>query len=312
MLPLLLAAFYETARQGSVTAAARRLDMSQPTITSRIQQLERHYGVELFHRRGNRLDLSDAGAALMPLVGQMMQIENDIDFALRNERELRTGNLRVGTTGPFYILPAIAAFRRQYPAVKISIEIGNSQQVLDALVDFRVDIAVSSQRDDDPRFVRHTIANDPLVVVVHPSHPFATREAIPLAALAGEALLLREPGSRTRSMMEDVLRLAGIELPASVIELGSREAVREAVRHDMGCTLMPRGEVGSDPELCAIPLVDEMPPMHEYLYYLDARGGTRLISAFMANVEPRAGSRTDEGEPAPAARLSRARPLPDR
>ncbi|WP_260854378.1 LysR family transcriptional regulator, partial [Paraburkholderia sp. BCC1884] len=69
MLPLLLAAFYETARQGSVTAAARRLDMSQPTITSRIQQLERHYGVELFHRRGNRLDLSDAGASLMPLVG---------------------------------------------------------------------------------------------------------------------------------------------------------------------------------------------------------------------------------------------------
>lgn len=65
MLALLAAAFYETARQGSVTAAAKRLDVSQPTITSRIQQLERHYGVELFYRRGNRLDLSDAGASLM-------------------------------------------------------------------------------------------------------------------------------------------------------------------------------------------------------------------------------------------------------
>ncbi|KFG97812.1 LysR family transcriptional regulator [Burkholderia paludis] len=284
MLALLLAAFYETARQGSVTAAAKRLDVSQPTITSRIQQLERHYGVELFHRRGNRLDLSDAGASLMPMIGQMLQMENDIDFALRNERELHTGNLRVGTTGPFYILPAIAAFRRQYPAVKISVEIGNSQQVLDALVDFRVDVAVSSQRDDDPRFVRHTIANDPLVLVVHRSHPLAARASVALAALAGETLLLREAGSRTRALMEHVLRHAGIHVPASAIELGSREAIREAVRHDMGCTLMPRGEVGLHPELRAVPLADDMPPMHEYLYYLDARAGTRLIAAFMANV----------------------------
>ncbi|VWC58808.1 LysR substrate-binding domain-containing protein [Burkholderia lata] len=285
MLALLLAAFYETARQGSVTAAAKRLDVSQPTITSRIQQLERHYGVELFHRRGNRLDLSDAGASLMPMIGQMLQMENDIDFALRNERELHTGNLRVGTTGPFYILPAIAAFRRQYPAVKISIEIGNSQQVLDALVDFRCDVAVSSQRDDDPRFVRHTIANDPLVLVVHRSHRLAARESVALAALAGETLLLREAGSRTRALMEHVLKHAGIGPPANAIELGSREAIREAVRHDMGCTLMPRGEVGAHPELRAVAFADDLPPMHEYLYYLDARADTRLITAFMANVE---------------------------
>jgi LysR family transcriptional regulator, low CO2-responsive transcriptional regulator len=285
MLALLLAAFYETARQGSVTAAAKRLDVSQPTITTRIQQLERHYGVELFHRRGNRLDLSDAGASLMPMIGQMLQMENDIDFALRNERELHTGNLRVGTTGPFYILPAIAAFRRQYPAVKISIEIGNSQQVLDALVDFRCDVAVSSQRDDDPRFVRHTIANDPLVLVVHRSHRLAARASVALAALAGETLLLREAGSRTRALMEHVLKHAGIGPSANAIELGSREAIREAVRHDMGCTLMPRGEVGAHPELRAVAFVDDLPPMHEYLYYLDARAGTRLIAAFMANVE---------------------------
>ncbi|WP_322085044.1 LysR substrate-binding domain-containing protein [Burkholderia sp. BCC1999] len=287
MLALLLAAFYETARQGSVTAAAKRLDVSQPTITSRIQQLERHYGVELFHRRGNRLDLSDAGASLMPMIGQMLQMEYDIDFALRNERELHTGNLRVGTTGPFYILPAIAAFRRQYPAVKISIEIGNSQQVLDALVDFRVDVAVSSQRDDDPRFVRHTIANDPLVLVVHRSHPLAARESVTLAMLARVTLLLREAGSRTRALMEHVLKHAGIDVPANAIELGSREAIREAVRHDMGCTLMPRGEVGAHPELRAIAIADDLPPMHEYLYYLDARADTRLITAFMANVERR-------------------------
>ncbi|WP_116138104.1 LysR substrate-binding domain-containing protein [Trinickia diaoshuihuensis] len=284
MLALLAAAFYETARQGSVTAAAKRLEVSQPTITARIQQLERHYGVELFHRRGNRLDLSDAGASLMPLVGEMLQIENDIDFALRNEQELRTGTLRVGTTGPFYILPAIAAFRRQYPAVRINVEIGNSQQVLDALVDFRVDVAVSSQQNEDPRFVRHTIANDRLVAVVHRAHPLASRDTVSLADLTGHTLLMRESGSRTRVLMEHVLSQAGVQLPSNTIELGSREAVREAVRCEMGCTLMPSGEVGACPDLCAVAIIDDMPSIGEYLYYLEARAGTRLMAAFLANV----------------------------
>ena len=83
MLAPLLVAFYETVRQGSVTAAAKRLEVSQPTITARIQQLEKQYGVELFHRRGSRFDLTDAGAALMPLIDRMQQIESDIDFTLQ-------------------------------------------------------------------------------------------------------------------------------------------------------------------------------------------------------------------------------------
>ncbi|HIH2749425.1 TPA: LysR family transcriptional regulator substrate-binding protein, partial [Burkholderia lata] len=129
------------------------------------------------------------------------------------------------------------------------------------------------------------IANDPLVLVVHRSHRLAARETVTLAALAGETLLLREAGSRTRALMEHVLKQAGIGLPANAIELGSREAIREAVRHDMGCTLMPRGEVGAHPELRAVAFADDLPPMHEYLYYLDARADTRLITAFMANVD---------------------------
>lgn len=286
MLAPLLVAFYETVRQGSVTAASRRLDVSQPTITSRIQQLERQYGVELFHRRGSRLDLTDAGAALMPMIGQMLQMESDIDFTLRNECELSSGNLRVGTTGPYYILPAIAAFHRQYPGVKICVEVGNSQQILDALADFRVDLAVSSHRVDDPRFVRHTIANDPLVLVAHHTHPLAACAELQLADLAAHTLLLREPGSRTRAIAETALARAGVH-PALVIEIGSREAICEAIRHDMGCTLMPNGEVPAFPELRQVRFAHDAPSIHEYLYHLQARADARLITAFMACTGPR-------------------------
>ncbi|MEX3966899.1 LysR family transcriptional regulator [Paraburkholderia sp. EG286B] len=101
MLAPLLAAFYETVRQGSVTAAARRLGISQPTVTARIQQLEKRYGVQLFHRRGSRLDVTKTGAALMPFIDRMTQAESDIDFVLRNECELFAGSFRLGTTGPY-------------------------------------------------------------------------------------------------------------------------------------------------------------------------------------------------------------------
>ncbi|HEY4309363.1 MAG TPA: LysR substrate-binding domain-containing protein, partial [Pirellulales bacterium] len=264
MLAPLLVAFYETVRQGSVTAAAKRLEVSQPTITARIQQLEKQYGVELFHRRGSRFDLTDAGAALMPLIDRMQQTESDIDFTLRNERELAAGNLRVGATGPYYILPAIAAFHRQYPAVKICVEIGNSQQILDALLDFRVDLAVSSQRVDDPRFARRTIADDPLVVVAHCKHPLAAQKVVRLADIAAHTLLLREPGSRTREATESALKRLGIA-PAKLIEIGSREAIYEAIRHNMGCTLMPLGEAPAHPDLRQLPLEADAPILQEYL-----------------------------------------------
>jgi DNA-binding MarR family transcriptional regulator len=79
MLGDLLMTFYEVARQGSITTAARQLRVSQPTVTGRIRQLEDLYGVELFHRRASRVDLSDVGVALMPLAEQITQQESNAD-----------------------------------------------------------------------------------------------------------------------------------------------------------------------------------------------------------------------------------------
>lgn len=157
MLGDLLMSFFEVARQGSVTAAAKRLRLSQPTVTGRIRQLEETYGVELFHRRGSRLDLSDLGVSLMPIVERLAQQEGDVDFLLRNAGDLRTGNLRVGATGPYYILPSVAAFRSRHPTVEITIELGNSQQMLEALSEVRLDLAVSSHAVDDDRLSRVTL-----------------------------------------------------------------------------------------------------------------------------------------------------------
>ncbi|GLR13500.1 transcriptional regulator [Chitinimonas prasina] len=285
MLAPLLIAFKEVARQGSVTAAARQLDCSQPTITARIRQLEERYAVELFHRRGSRLDLTDIGTHLLPLIDQLLQQEGDIDFLLRNAGALRGGSLRIGVTGPYYILPSVAAFRQQYPAVEVSIEVGNSQAVLEALDDYEIDLAVSSHEVEDSRLERRTIATDPLVLIVPQRHRLAALADICLADLADCNLLLREPGSMTRKLTEQALQGAGIKLASSMV-IGSREAICEAVRLGMGCSLMPRGEVPTQAGLAICSLREPIPVLHEYLYTLSTRAHNPVIAAFLAALPP--------------------------
>jgi len=108
MLIAQLKSFFMVARVGSVTQVAKRLGLSQPTITAKIRALEEAYGVELFHRGGRRLALSDAGLALLPRVETLVQQETEIDVFLRHSGDLRTGSLRIGATAPYYVLdPAI-------------------------------------------------------------------------------------------------------------------------------------------------------------------------------------------------------------
>ncbi|MEE1921681.1 LysR family transcriptional regulator [Pseudomonas sp. 148P] len=278
MLSSELKAFYMVARLGSITLAAKKLGLSQPTVTTQIRNLEGHYGVELFYRGGRRLALSEDGVRLLPMVRTLLQQEADIEFFLRNSG-VGQGTLRVAATAPYYILDLVKIFRERLPQVEVSVEIGNSQQVLELLEDYRVDVAASSQLLDDNRLVRRILGTDPLVVAVHRSHPLAARDSVPLAALAGHCLLMREQGSTTRKLTEQMLADAGVKVGA-LLEIGSRESIREAVLRNIGISIIARHEVPHNPELRVLAL-EGAPVMHEYLYCLKERRQARLPAAFL-------------------------------
>ena len=225
MLVAQLKSFFMVARLGSITLAAKQLGLSQPTVTSQIRALEEAYGVELFYRGGRRLALSDAGVRLMPLVDQLVRQETEIDFFLRNSGDMGTGHLRIGATAPYYVLDIVDRFCKSHPGIDVSIEAGNSVQMLEALQEYRVDVASSSQRVDDARFLRIELARDPLVLVVHRSHPLAAQTSVPVSVLSQCRLLVREVGSTTRAMTETMMAQAGVT-PASTVEIGSRESIR--------------------------------------------------------------------------------------
>lgn len=278
MLTAELKAFYMVARLGSVTQAAKKLGLSQPTVTTQIRQLESRYSVELFYRGGRRLTVSDEGARLLPLVKGLLQQEADIEFHLRNCGQVQ-GALRIGATAPYYVLDLVKAFRERLPQIEVSVEIGNSQDVLEALEEYRVDLAASSQLVDDARLTRLVLGTDPLVLAVHKHHPLAAHTRVPPSALAGQCLLMRENGSTTRTLTETYLAQHQVS-PGMLLEIGSRESIREAVLRNIGVSLIARQEVPVTPDLRII-AVDGAPEIAEYLYCLKDRRQARLPAAFL-------------------------------
>lgn len=278
MLSAELKAFYTVARLGSVTQAAKKLGLSQPTVTTQIRQLESRYSVELFYRGGRRLTVSDEGARLLPRVKMLLQQEADIEFHLRNCGQVH-GALKIGATAPYYILDLVKAFRERLPHTEVSVEIGNSQEVLEALEDYRVDLAASSQLLNDPRLTHLVLGIDPLVLAVHREHPLAAQASVPASALAGQCLLMREQGSTTRTVTEEFL-LAHHVTPGMLLEIGSRESIREAVLRNIGVSLIARQEVPVNRDLRVI-AIEGAPHIAEYLYCLKDRRQARLPAAFL-------------------------------
>lgn len=281
MLMAELKALHAIARCGSVTKAAVQLGVSQPTVTAQLRQLEARYGVELFHRQGRGMQLSAEGQGLMPMVDRLLQQESEIEFRLRDAGTLRQGSLRVGATGPFYVMDTVQRYHGRYPDVGLTLSIGNSQAMLQALHDYRIEIATLAFRVDDERLHRQTIAIDPVRLVLHCSHPLARgRDSVALLELDGHTLLLREPGSMTRQLGEAMLREAGIR-PRRVLEIGSRESIRQAVLCGLGVSLMPSREIPGHPELVALAVAGSEVRMHEYLYCLHDRRPVQTIARFV-------------------------------
>ncbi|WP_434563652.1 LysR substrate-binding domain-containing protein [Pseudomonas sp. Z4-20] len=277
MLSAELKSFHMVARLASVTQAAKKLGLSQPTVTTQIRNLEAQYGVELFFRGGRRLTLSDEGAQLLPMVQKLLQQEADIDFFLRNSGQVQ-GTLRIGATAPYYVLDIIKGFREQFALCEVTLEIGNSLQVIEALEEYRVDLAASSQLVEDARLTRLVLGHDPLVLAVHRSHPLASHDRVPPSALAGHCLLMREKGSTTRTLTTALLE-AGVAT-GPLLEIGSRESIREAVLRNIGVSIIARHEVPENPQLKVVEL-EGAPLIAEYLYCLKERRQARLPSAFL-------------------------------
>lgn len=273
-------AFIAVAQHGSLSAAARALGVSQPTVSSQITTLERQSKIELFYRQGYRMSLTAAGQKLLAIAQKLIATESEADFFLRDSGKLNQGELKIGAVGPFHVIEMVASYRAQYPGMQLSIRMGNSQQVLHDLAHYATDIAVLAGLYLRPEFHMREYAKHPIILFVHKSHPFASRHQIDIQELNGQPLLLREQGSTTRTAIETVLNDAGVK-PKLGLEIGSREAIREAVIRGLGIGAVSEAEFVTDQNLAPVRITGD--PIHTttYVYCMKERIDSLLVHSFM-------------------------------
>ena len=279
-------AFIAVAQQGSLSAAARSLGVSQPTISSQIATLERQSQIELFHRQGYRMSLTGAGHKLLTLAQKLLSLESEAEFFLRDSGKLNQGELKIGAVGPFHVIEMVAAYRARHPGMQLSIRMGNSQQVLHDLEHYSTDVAVLAGLYERPELVMREYARHAIILFAHVEHPFARHEQVDISELQGQPLLLRERGSTTRVALETALHAAGVK-PQLNLEIGSREAIREAVARGLGVGAVSEAEFIPDARFKPVRIAGDPASTTTYLYCMKERSDSLLVRSFWDAIDHR-------------------------
>lgn len=231
--------FLVAAELENFSQAARRLNLSQPSVSAQIQSLERRLGVKLFHRAGRHIALTEAGQALLPLAREMVDLSIRIEEAMASLEGTVVGHLKIGcsTTAGKYIMPRlIARFRETYPQVQVTCNMSTRQNAIQMLCEGMVHVAVTSLRLLYKDIEYRQFLTDRVVLIVPPQHPWAERGQIEPQELLDADLILREETAGTRRVLEEGLAKHGlaIEQLRVVMTLGNSEAIRIAVQEGIG------------------------------------------------------------------------------
>lgn len=275
-----LKAFDATARSGSMSAAARLLGICQPTISAHIAGLEKRFGVELFVRRGRGVDLTSFGRALHEVSNRIYRAQQQAELLLLGARSQYEGHLKVSAVGPYNVMPMVKRYRALFPRIRLAISVGDSKTIVKSILDHRDDVGVLLHAVDDGRVHCEPYRRQALVVFASISHPLASRKALKLSDLEGQEFVVREEGSQTRSVFEAGLATAGVRVRSS-LEIGSREAVREAVAQGLGLGVVAQTAFIADPRLMVLPIEDMALSTHVHVICLAERRAAPLIAGFL-------------------------------
>jgi DNA-binding transcriptional LysR family regulator len=287
-----LVAFLTVARRGSVTAAAKELVVTQPSVSAAINALERELGVTLMERNGRSLRPTRAGEAYVLYAADVLGLLEQGARAAREAEQDVGGTLRIGavtTAGEHLVAPLLRTFRDAHPELEVTLQVGNREQMLGRLVDREVDVAIMGRIPEDLPLTGRAFAINEFVLVAAPDDPLAGARGVVIEQLAKRAWLLREPGSGTRAVCEEYL--AAHELAPRTLTLGSNGAIRQAAALGLGVALQSRCSVQLELELGLLATISPQGRLPQRAWYVvrAAVGPVRAeVQAFTEFVESRA------------------------
>ncbi len=249
--------FEAVARLESFTAAARELHLTQPTVSMQVAKLADELGLELLEQVGRRVRLTSDGRKVMQAAADILaRTEGLRELAQELKGEVR-GDLRIATvTSAAYFLPHIlGAFLKRYPRVEPFLSVTNRARVIELLRTGADDLIIMGRAPQELDVVAHPFLDNELVVIAPPDHPLKERGGIPLARLAEERFLMRERGSGTRMAVDSLFAEHGLSVRPTM-ELGSAEAIKQAVLAGLGVSVLPRQTVEREAESGHLVILD--------------------------------------------------------
>ncbi|MGC8530650.1 MAG: LysR family transcriptional regulator [Acidiphilium sp.] len=238
--------FVAVAEREHMTRAAEALGLTQSVASAAIASLEREFGLRLFHRVGRGIALTEAGALFLSEARAILGRADAAGVAMRELAGLVRGRLSImaSQTIANHVLPLkLVAFRRHYPGVRLAVSIGNSADVVRAIIEGRAELGFvegpAGSVQQGP-IIAEPIAKDRLMMVVAADHPWAGRDDLGPAELAAGSWVLREDGSGTRAVFIEAMTALGVAYEALdiVIELPANGSVLTAVQGGAGATIL--------------------------------------------------------------------------
>lgn len=234
-----LKVFESVARNLSFTRAAEELHLTQPTVSIQLKQLGDIAGMPLLEQVGKRIYLTDAGRELLKVCHEIFEGLARFEMLVSDMKGVKAGKLRLAviTTAKYFVPRLLGLFCQRYPGIDVSLKVTNRERVLQRMADNQDDLYVLGQPPEHMEVELEPFLENPLVVLAPRSHPLARETHIPLARLAEEAFLMREPGSGTRLATERFFGEHGLKIKVRM-ELGSNEAIKQAVAGGLGIAVL--------------------------------------------------------------------------
>ena len=243
-----LEVFLTVAKHLNYTRAGEDVNLSQPSVSVRIRQLEAELDVKLFDKLGKKVALTDAGRLLLPYATRVMAAVSDAQHAIDELQGLERGTLRIGasTTPGMYLIPqTLARFKQRYPKIEIQLGIKDTREIENGVIRNEFDFGFVGGH-----LVGHEVhaipwLTDQLVLIVPTDHPLARKKAVRAADLKKERFIVRESGSATHATTVNHLDKIGLQIE-SLMKMENPESVKKAVQSGLGIAFISKFAVEAE------------------------------------------------------------------
>jgi DNA-binding transcriptional LysR family regulator len=255
--------FNIAARTLSITKTAKKMHLSQPSVSIQIKDLEDSLNVRLFDRINRRITLTDAGKTFFEYSERLLHLIDEINGVMNEFSSGDVGRLVLGasSTVGIYVLPKfLGEFKELYPKAEIALNIQNRQEAVEQCLAGELDFAFMQDPPKHPDLQSEFFMKDELVIVCSPKHRWAGRDHLTMKMLTSEPepIILREEGSGTRDLIEFVLKRFGIERKVTM-ELSSSDGIKRAVEANLGIAVLSKNVISGElrnKSIVALPIKD--------------------------------------------------------